>query len=102
MIGTIRKHSAWLWWFIVVATVISFVWWGASVPSRAGRGGGGGGDYGTVYGKKISAQEFADADHEVRLSVLFRYGQWPERISSLSKEELQKQIYAKILTNRKA
>jgi len=33
MIGTIRKHSGWLWFVIIAATVISFVYWGAG-PSR--------------------------------------------------------------------
>src|SRR5690349_24790560 len=95
-----RRHR----WILIIAFTItagSFLYWGASIPSRNGRGGNGG-DYGTVYGEKITAEDFIRADHDVRLSFLFRYGQWPERIPELSKEDIQKQIYAKILINRKA
>lgn len=82
-------------------TCATFLWWGASVPSRGGRGGSDGA-YGTIYGQKITAEEFNSANNEVRLSFLFRYGQWPERIPDLSKDDIQKQVYAKILINRKA
>ena len=39
MIGTIRKHSKWLWWFIAGLTIISFIYWG-SAPATRNSGGG--------------------------------------------------------------
>ena len=46
MIGTIRKHSKWLWAVIITATIISFVYWGAG-SSQVGSGSGrAGGDFG--------------------------------------------------------
>ena len=56
MIGTIRKHSGWLWAVIIAATIISFVFWGTN-QSRMGSGGGSGGNFGSVYGKKITSDE---------------------------------------------
>ena len=63
MIGTIRKHSKWLWFVIIAATVISFIYWGAG-PSRMGGGSDGrvaSGDFGSIYGHKITQQAFIDA-----------------------------------------
>jgi hypothetical protein len=63
MIGTIRKHSKWLWLIIIVATVISFVYWGAG-PSRMGGGNDGrvaSGDFGSISGHKVTQQAFIDA-----------------------------------------
>ena len=60
MIGTIRKHSAWLWWVIAGLTIISFVVFMGSGPGRNG-GRGGTGDFGTIYGRKVTAQEYVEA-----------------------------------------
>ena len=84
---------------ILGITVISFVLW---VPNIAQRGGGGGNDYGTIYGEKITQNMYAEADHDIRLLYLFRYGQWPERIPNLSKSDLQSQIFGRILMMIKA
>ena len=39
MIGTIRKHSKWLWWIIAGLTVVSFVYWGVTPATRNASGG---------------------------------------------------------------
>ena len=73
MIGTIRKHSGPLWVVIIILTVISFIWWGAA-PSGVNRNGGNGGNLGTIYGKKITPQQFQSVLNEYRLFYLFHYG----------------------------
>jgi hypothetical protein len=71
MIGTIRKHSKWLWWVIAGLTIISFIGWNIAPVSRNG-GVGGGGGYGTLYGHKITRQEYINARNEVYLFYWFR------------------------------
>ena len=58
MIGTIRKHSSWLWFVIIGATIISFLWWGAGPVTRNSGGRVAGGGYGTIYGKEVTAEAF--------------------------------------------
>ena len=61
MIGTIRKHSSWLWWIIAGLTIISFVVFMGSGPARNGNSRSASNPYGTLYGKEISADAFAQA-----------------------------------------
>src|SRR5258706_8296006 len=102
MIGTIRKHSKWLWWVIAGLTIVSFVIFMGSGPSRGGGGGSKPGDLGSLYGHKISAQEFQDADHEFKLFYLFRSGQWPDRNPNLSDKDKHEQIYLRLMLLTKA
>jgi len=101
MIGTIRKHSGWLWAVIITATVISFIYWGAA-PSTTGGRGGGSGDYGSIYGHKITMEEFRNAQAEVYLDYLFRTGGWPNENPNVSEKDLIEQIYARLMLVQKA
>src|SRR5579885_886758 len=97
MIGTIRKHSKWLWWLIAGATIISFVIFMGSGPMR---GSGGGGDYGSIYGQKITPEEFNNALREFKLFYWFHNpGQWPDR---LPETQLERETYVRVLLFRKA
>jgi peptidyl-prolyl cis-trans isomerase D len=102
MIGTIRKHSKWLWWIIAGLTIVSFVVFMGSGPSRNRSGGFAAGDYGSIYGSKISQQEFADAQREFALFYLFRTGRWPDRNPNLSEKDKEEQIYLRMLLLKKA
>ncbi len=62
MIGTIRKHSSWLWFIIIVATIVSFVFF-FSPSQRMNGGGSGEADLGKIYGKKVTPSEYADAEN---------------------------------------
>jgi hypothetical protein len=102
MIGTIRKHSGWLWAIIITATVISFIYWGAGPSTTGGRGGGGGGDFGLIYGNKITPEAFRNAQAEVYLDYLFRTGGWPNENPNVSEKDLTEQIYVRLMLVQKA
>jgi hypothetical protein len=94
-----RKHS----WILIVTlslTIISFVFFMGSGPSRMR--GGGGGDLGSINGRKVTEPDFLAANNEVKLYFLFRYGQWPEKIPSASADEVERETYARLLMIQKA
>jgi hypothetical protein len=101
MIGTIRKHSKWLWWIIAALTVISFLYWGVAPSARNG-GIGGNGDYGTLYGHKITAQEYGDARSEFYLFYWIRNNEWPDSNPNLKEKDLEEQIYLRLMLVKKA
>jgi hypothetical protein len=103
MIGTIRKHSKWLWLIIIIATVISFVFWGAG-PSRLGRGGGDytSGDFGSIYGRKITLEAYLNAKAGFYLLYWLRAGDWPDKNPNLSGIEQSREIYLRLMLIQKA
>jgi hypothetical protein len=102
MIGSIRKHSKWLWWFIAGLTIISFVFFMGSGPSR-NRGGGAGGGYGTLYGHEISAEDYARARNEFFIFYWQHYnGEWPDKNPSINRDEIERETYVRILLSEKA
>ena len=101
MIGSIRKHSAWLWWVIAGLTIISFVVFMGSGPARNG-GGGRTGDFGVIYGRTITAQDFQKAQAEYYLYYWMRNGQWPDKTASVSRDETEQGIYIRLLLGEKA
>jgi len=102
MIGTIRKHSGKLWAFIITATIISFIYWGAG-PS-GGTGGGGGGQsstLGMIYGKKVTQDDYDGAKRDFVLSYWFRSGTWPDK-GAITPAQLEQEIYLSLLFAQKA
>jgi len=103
MIGTIRKHSKWLWWFIAGLTIISFIYWGAGPTARNGGGGGrGNGDFGTIYGHKITQEDYVEGRNEYFIFYRIHYGEWPDKNPNLSKSDQEREIYMHILFDLKA
>jgi len=102
MIGTIRKHSKWLWWVIAALTIISFIWWNAAPATRNGNGSRGGGEYGTLYGHKITQQEFINARNEFFLFYWFHNNEWPDRNPNIKEKDLDEQIYLRLMLTQKA
>lgn len=89
MLGTIRRHQAWLWWVIGGITVISFVIFGPTNFNRngsGGRNGGGSGDFGAIGGVPITREEFDNASREVALDQLLRSGQRAEDTPAFRRE----------------
>lgn len=103
MIGTIRKHSGWLWILIAGLTIISFVWFMGSAPSRGrGGGGGGGGEFGTIYGRIITQPDYLEAKKEFGIFYWLHNGAWPDRAQNLTETDREREIYIRLLLTRKA
>jgi hypothetical protein len=100
MIGTIRKHSKWLWVVIITLTVISFIYWGAAPAQRGG--GTAAGNFGTINGKKITQDAYVGAINEYKLFYLFRYGVWPDKKSNVSESDMEREAYLRLLLTQKA
>jgi hypothetical protein len=102
MIGSIRKHSSWLWWIIAGLTIISFVYFMGAGPARNGGGGSSTGNFGTIYGRTITAQDFQQAQAEYYLYYWMRNGRWPDKTASVSQEETEQGIYIRLMLEQKA
>ena len=100
MIGTIRKHSAWLWVLIIAATIISFVWWGTT-PATHGRTGSSAG-FGIIYGREVTREDYIAAKAEFFIYYWIRNGEWPARSKEMTEAEMEREIYWRILLTRKA
>ena len=100
MIGTIRKHSAWLWVLIIAATIISFVWWGTT-PATHGRTGSSAG-FGMIYGREVTREDYIAAKSEFYIYYWIRNGEWPSRSKDMTEAEIERETYWRILLSRKA
>jgi hypothetical protein len=91
MIGTIRKHSTWLWLVIIAVVIVSFISW-QSPSSRYGAGRGGE-NFGSIDGERITRDQYSDAQREVYLQYFFRHGSWPDRDTGKTDFDEQRETY---------
>ncbi|MBL6765810.1 MAG: SurA N-terminal domain-containing protein [Verrucomicrobiae bacterium] len=75
MIGTLRKHSQALWYFIIVIIVISFVYF--FTPEVDQLGASASADFGSFQGEKLKRQDWLDASSQARVSFFLQTGRWP-------------------------
>ena len=102
MIGTIRKHSSWLWWIIAGLTIISFVVFMGSGPARNGNSRSASNPYGTLYGKEISADAFAQAQRGFYIYYWLRSGDWPGKSATFKREDIERETYIRLMLTQKA
>ncbi|HKW30607.1 MAG TPA: SurA N-terminal domain-containing protein [Verrucomicrobiae bacterium] len=101
MIGTIRKHSKWLWWFIAGLTIISFIYWGAA-PATRNSAGGRSGDLGSIGGQKVTPDAYLGVKAEVYIEHWLNTHRWPDRDPNYSAADLQRDIYIRLMLIQKA
>jgi len=81
MIGTLRRHSKWLWVIIIIATVVSFLiyftpgqqkmnWHLFSSSDSSGP------NLGSINGDRITPQQLFAGQREAQLASFFRTGAW--------------------------
>ncbi len=100
MIGTIRKHSKAMWWVIIAAIIITFVWWGSQGPQKGN--GGGIGNYGVMNGVTITPDIYSEAQREVKLYYFFSSGgNWPGRGRQLQGFDVERETFNRILITQK-
>lgn len=101
MIGSIRKHSKWLWIVIAGLTIISFVVFMGSGPAKYNGGGSSTGNFGTIYGRSIMAQDFQSAQATFYLYYWMRNGQWPDKAAGFNRDDMDREIYVRLLIEEK-
>ena len=90
-----------MWWTIVPLTIISFVLFMGKGPGSGG--GGRSGSYGTIYGKPVTPEAFAAARNEFFIYYwLHSNGEWPDRSPNMTREEMEKETYVRLLLTEKA
>ena len=94
MIGTIRKHSTWLWVVIIGVTIVTFVFWGSQTSNQ---GNGRGGSYGSIKGHTITRDDFLAAYREVELHYFYTYGSWPDNDAKRSGFDVDRETYFRLL-----
>ena len=99
MIGTIRKHSKWLWFVIIAATIVTFVAWQS--PSSRYERQMGYGTFGSIDGRQVSKEEYLQAQREVYLRYFLSHGDWPDRDPRKSGFDAQRETYYWLFIDRK-
>ena len=74
----------------------------AAPATRNGGGGRGNGDYGTLYGHKITQQDYINARNEFYMFYWLRNNEWPDRNPNIKNEDLEEQIYLRLMLTQKA
>ncbi len=100
MIGTLRKHSKWLWSIIITVVIVTFVIFFS--PNVGMDRGGGEVSYGTLYGEPIKREDLAQAYADARLGFFFMSGgRWPtEQNAMMAGFNLDSEARRRLLLNR--
>jgi hypothetical protein len=96
MIGTIRKHSKWLWALIIVGTIASFV---VFFTPGAGRSSyrPGSENYGSIDGVRVTKDDYVNAYREALLVYFVASGgDWPGPDATKNGFDLQRETYQRL------
>jgi len=79
MTNTFRRHHKTVMWIIIVATIVTFVYYLTPNATRNGGGGGPGpsSPAGTIDGETITQPQFDAALQEAKVAVRMTTGRWP-------------------------
>jgi hypothetical protein len=79
MTNTFRRHHKTVMWIIIVATIVTFVYYLTPNATRSGGGGGAGptAPAGTLNGEPVSQPQFEVAMQEAKVAVRMGSGRWP-------------------------
>jgi hypothetical protein len=100
MIGSIRKHSSWLWWIIAGLTITSFVIFMGNGGMR--NGGARNGGNGTLYGKPVTDEAFAAAQREFYIYYWLHSGEFPDRSPNFNRKDAERETYVRLMLTEKA
>ena len=102
MIGTIRKHSKWLWAIIITITIISFVvFFNPSSKLSSRDRGEREGYYGSIAGEPIKLEDLRMAQNEAAFRYFFNYGDWPDQNAKRMGFDLERDTYFRLLLYHK-
>lgn len=90
-----------MWWVIIVAIIITFVYWGSAINGPRNGSRGGRGNFGVINGETISQTRFAEAQRDVMLSYFFSTGEWPDGGRKNPNFDLEREIYYRLLLIQK-
>lgn len=99
MIGTLRRHSTWVWFIIIAFMIVGLVV--VFRPQSNYSRGGGAVNYGSIDGRAISQTEIDEARAEVYLRYFFSYGDWPNKARRNPAFDEEQQIYQWLFLVRK-
>lgn len=95
------RHHSWILIATLSLTIISFVVFMGKGPSHSGNGMAAG-DYGVIYGQTITAAQFEQARREFSISYWEQTGEWPDKNSNLSANEIEQEVYSYLIMELKA
>lgn len=98
MIGTIRKHSKWLWAIIITIVIITFVFWGSQPSNKGNRGEM---YLGSINGEPVDLDDYRSAQKEMRLRYFFSAGDWPGGPNTRPGFDLERETYFRLLMVQK-
>ncbi len=80
MTNAFRRHHKTVMWIIIVATIVTFVYYLTPNANRGGGGGGGSGPSvaaGTIDGEPVGQPQFDAAMREAKVAMFMMTGRWP-------------------------
>ncbi len=80
---------------------VSFVVFMGSGPGRSG-GGRADSNFGTIYGKAVTPEEYARTQREFYLYYWLHYGTFPDRNANVKRTDIDRETYLRMLLVRKA
>lgn len=91
-----------LWWVIIAAIIVTFVYWGSQTGPMGNGGGGGPEGLGQMNGETITPSRYQDALREVHLMYFFASGgSWPDKGQTVAGFDTERETYFRLLMIQK-